>query len=155
MRSSNSAHTHRNGYLSGEGLRGFFVYLVVLFGIKSGPLLWCRTAAFLMRLTAALVQGTPTLLACFVDDPIVVTAGPRPARRKIMWVILLFWRTLGFELAWDKGVCDVAVEWIGVRISSWRSSTGKHGVLITLPVEKFVKLRELIEALLASEPTVC
>ena len=25
-------------YLGGEGLLGFFVYLVVLFGVKSGPL---------------------------------------------------------------------------------------------------------------------
>ena len=75
-------HPHEQRYLGGEGLKGFFVYMVVLFGNKSGPLLWCRTAAFLMRLTVALVFETPTLLECFVDDPIVITAGPRPARRK-------------------------------------------------------------------------
>ena len=37
-------------YLGGEALGGFFVYTVLVFGIKSGPLIWGRVAALLMRL---------------------------------------------------------------------------------------------------------
>ena len=72
-----------------------------------------------------------------------------------MWIIIVFWRALGFTLAWDKGSCSFTVEWIGAQIAPWKSSTGKIGVLITLPEEKLLKLREQIESLLASGPTVC
>ena len=89
-------------YLGGEGLRGFFVYVVVLFGIKSGPLLWCRVAAFLMRLTAAVIHDTPTRLECFVDDPILIVAGSAAERAKKKWMVVMVWRTLGSNLSWTR-----------------------------------------------------
>ena len=46
-------------HLAGKALDGYFFYLCVLFGIKSGPLVWGRTAALLMRLTAAAVHNEP------------------------------------------------------------------------------------------------
>ena len=36
-------------FLGGEALGGFIVYLVLIFGVESGPLLWGRVAAPLMR----------------------------------------------------------------------------------------------------------
>ena len=41
-------------FLAGQALGGFFVYHVVLFGIKTGPLVWARIAALVSRATQSL-----------------------------------------------------------------------------------------------------
>ena len=41
-------------FLGGQAMGGFFAYLVVCFGVESGPNLWGRIAALIMRLTAAI-----------------------------------------------------------------------------------------------------
>ena len=38
-------------FLTGSAMNGFFVYNTVLFGIGSGPLVWCRVAAWVLRST--------------------------------------------------------------------------------------------------------
>ena len=76
-------------FLAGTCTQGFFAYLRILFGIVSGPLVWGRVAACVMRASQSLTvdddQGqaptddsgqsqAPTdndhlALSCFVDDP--------------------------------------------------------------------------------------
>jgi hypothetical protein len=56
-------------YITGRGLGGWFAYRTVLFGAGSGPLLWGRSAASIMRSTASFLDARTTSLQCFVDDP--------------------------------------------------------------------------------------
>ena len=46
-------HPAEHKYLAGQAAGKYFHYLCIVFGIKSGPLVWGRTAALLMRLTSA------------------------------------------------------------------------------------------------------
>ena len=62
-------------YLTGKVLNGFVMYRTIMFGIKSGPLVWGRNASLQMRLTAAMLTDQPVRIQCFVDDPLVAVAG--------------------------------------------------------------------------------
>ena len=57
-------------YLAGVAMGGFFSYRTVLFGVGSGPLVWCRVAAWVMRSTQAWLANERAQTNCFVDDPI-------------------------------------------------------------------------------------
>ena len=52
-------HPDEVKYLSGKGMEGYFAYLRLLFGIVSGPLLWGRVAACLMRMIMAAIALGP------------------------------------------------------------------------------------------------
>ena len=52
------AHPDERPFLSGTGLDGWLVYLAVLFGVVSGPLVWGRAAALVMRATQALFSDS-------------------------------------------------------------------------------------------------
>ena len=65
-------------HLSGRALDGVVCYKRVLFGIRSGPLVWGRAAALLMRITAILQHGQPARTECFVDDPLFILGGAKP-----------------------------------------------------------------------------
>ena len=43
-------------HLAGRALDGYFHYTTIMFGVKSGPHLWGRNVALLMRLTAAMAR---------------------------------------------------------------------------------------------------
>ena len=64
-------------YLTGKALQGYFKYLTVLFGVKSGPLIWGRNAALLMRITATMMHDKAVHTQCFVDDPFIALAVPK------------------------------------------------------------------------------
>ena len=135
-------------HLGGEALNGYFLYKVLLFGIKSGPLVWGRAAAFLMRITAAVLFHEPARIQCYVDDPVLATCGPQATRDKVMWMTIVLWIALGYTLTWKKGQRGPTAEWIRALIQPWRSSVGTRGITITIPVEKFEKLNSLIQLLL-------
>ena len=90
-------------YLTGKALQGYFKYLTVLFGIKSGPLIWGRNAALLMRITAAMMHDKGVRAQCFVDDPPIALAGPEADRFKHLVFIVLLWLALGYKINWKKG----------------------------------------------------
>ena len=125
-------HKDERKHLAGKALGGVFFYRTILFGIKSGPLVWGRVAALLMRITAAVVAGKPIRLECFVDDPFITIGGTVRRRPTWLMVIVLLWLTLGFKLAWKKGSRGRRVEWIGVTIQKWTSATKVPGVTFTL-----------------------
>ena len=132
-------------FLGGEALGGFFVYTVLVFGIKSGPLIWGRVAALLMRLIAAMLFDAPARLQCFVDDPLAAVAGTLEVRRVIMWRMVVLWRALGFELSWHKGQRGSTVDWIGAQFGPWRTPSGRCGMRVTIPAEKILKIRQLVD----------
>ena len=99
-------------FCSGWSSLGWFAYKVLLFGIMSGPLLWCRVSALIMRLTQA-VFPNDLAISCFVDDPLFTLAGT-PKQTKIMAAVtILLWRSLGFKLSLPKGTIGRFVDWIG------------------------------------------
>ena len=77
-------------YLSGQALGGFFVYHKVLFGIKTGPLVWGRVAALVARATQSLLDVDRARLQIFVDDPLLVMRGTAHERN--------FYQKFGIEL---------------------------------------------------------
>ncbi len=132
-------------YLGGAALDGYFCYMVMLFGVRSGPLIWGRVAALLMRLTAALLRPLPAKLQCYVDDPLLSLAGPEHLRRRNAILTVLYWLALGFEMSWNKGQYGRGVEWIGAWLQEWTTSSGAPGLTVTLSSERVDKLKQLID----------
>ena len=137
-------------HLTGRALDGYFHYVVLLFGVRSGPLIWGRIAALIMRLTAALVYAVPARLQCFVDDPLLLLAGTERTRRTTAITVILFWMAMGFDLNWGKGSYGPKAEWIGAILQPWTSPTKQSGIAATMPLEKLQKLCRLVDELLKS-----
>ena len=118
----------------------------MLLGIVTGPLIWGRVVAFIMRATQALYEARRLRLACYVDDPLAIAAGTHQERMTCFAVLTLFWVTLGFRLAWPKGHRGLAVPWIGASIQlHHRNGT----VELALPEAKRVEALKDIAALKA------
>ena len=82
-------------HLGGKALDGYICYRTVLFGVRSGPLVWGRIAALLMRLTTAMHVHEKVRMQCFVDDPFIVIGGSKRERDVILLRIVLLWIALG------------------------------------------------------------
>ena len=103
-------------YLAGNGMGGYFVYLRLLFGIVSGPLLWGRVGALAMRATAAMSPPESVRLQCYVDDPILVVGGTPAERRESMLKVIFFWCALGLRLNWKKPQMGNQIQWIRIQV---------------------------------------
>ena len=88
-------------FLAGRWPQGWFRYMTVMFGIASGPLVWGRVAAALMRLGQSTLQDEGCL-ACYVDDPIMSTRGVGDELLIKQFRVALLWTALGFKMAWTK-----------------------------------------------------
>ena len=135
-------------HLTGQALHGYFYYVVLLFGVRSGPLIWGRIAALVMRLTAALIFALPARSQCFVDDPLLLLAGPKNTRRRTALLVIVFWLALGFDLSWEKGRYGPRAEWIGAILQPWLSPTKQPGIAVTMPHEKLQKVCTLVDELM-------
>ena len=136
-------------FLGGQTLNGWFVYRCVLFGVKSGPLVWGRTAALLMRITSAATCDSARL-QCFVDDPLITLWGTEQRRSYTLLLIVVLWLACGCKLSWSKGTRGRRVEWIGAALQPWRSTTGVPGVTFTITKEKVEKLASQCDDILRS-----
>jgi len=110
-------HPRERRFLAGRALGTYFVFCTVLFGVGTGPLVWCRVAASMMRITQAALGTDTSRIACFMDDPLLVVAGTRPERVSKALQALLLWRALGARVAWRKGNFGSSVQWIGGQLS--------------------------------------
>jgi len=133
-------------YLSGCFSGGWFLYLRILFGIVSGPLVWGRVAAAIMRATQALAPPRALRVACFVDDPFLTAFGSPSSRSEYFAIATLFWCLLGFRLAWSKGHRGFTVPWIG---ASLHADNERGTITVTLPAEKRAEAEECIKNLQA------
>ena len=125
-------------YLAGRAWGGLVVYLVVLFGVGSGPLVWGRVAAAAMRMTQALL-GDRGRIECFVDDALMFTKGKQRERQRDLLAVLLLWRALGLQLSWRKGSIGRTVKWIGAHVSV----DAQRGVIvISIPADKIDQLKK-------------
>lgn len=104
-------------FLSGCALGGFFVYRTVLFGIRTGPLVWGRMTALLVRPTQALFHSDRRRLQVSVDDPLLVARGTESQLANVFNITLLWWLTLGLKIVWRKGARGQEAEWTGAKIA--------------------------------------
>ena len=109
-------HPTERPFLSGTCSAGWFAYCTVLFGIVSGPLVWGRVAALVMRATQATLQDRGRM-QCYVDDPLLAVLGCAEERSRLMLRAVLLWQALGLQLSWHKGIWGSVVEWIGAEIT--------------------------------------
>ena len=136
-------------FLGGRALGGWFVYCSVLFGVKSGPLVWGRTAALLMRITSAATSHRARI-QCFVDDPLITVWGNEQRRSHTLLLIIVLWSAMGCKLAWPKGARGRQIDWIGAELQPWKSPSGVAGVSFTITKEKMEKLAAQCEEMLTS-----
>lgn len=91
---------------------------VLGFGGKEFPLIFCRVASLLARLTQATVGLEHARLQLYLDDPALTVRGPEPAARARAALALGLWHGLRVPLAWSKGQwTQSSHSWIGVQFS--------------------------------------
>ena len=103
-------------FLSGMAGGGFFVYQVVLFGVRTGPLVWARMAALISRLTQSVFSGKRFRLQTYVDDPLILMRGSEQQIQDMMSKVLWIWLATGLQISWNKGITGKKTEWIGTTI---------------------------------------
>ena len=128
---------NEQGYLAGKAWNGIFVYLVILFGVGSGPLVWGRVAAATMRITQAML-GQFGRANCYVDDTLLFIKGTKTERREMLMAVILLWRALGLKLAWRKAEYGRQVRWIGAQVEV---DTHQRILYVTVPAEKLRQLQ--------------
>ena len=147
-------HPRERRFLAGRALGTYFVFCTVFFGVVTGPLVWCRVAASMMRITQAALGIDTSRIPCFMDDFLFVVAGSRPERISKAWQALLLWRALGARIAWRKGNYGNSVQWIGgqlaLRVTPGPRSTEQRdqgspsperfAIRVSLPVQKMQAL---------------
>ncbi|CAK0818274.1 unnamed protein product, partial [Prorocentrum cordatum] len=127
-----------NKHLAGYACGGYFVYDTVFFGVGTGPLVWGRVAAALMRLTQATLSEKKGRIQCFVDDSILTMSGSLRTVRREFAKILVLWQPLGFGVSWKKVSFGTSVSWIGAAI---QADTAVRRVSVSLPEEKLELVR--------------
>ena len=138
-------------FLAGRALDTYFVFCTVLFGVGTGPLVWCRVAAAIMRITQSVLCNSR--IACFVDDPIVVLGGALNNRISQALQALLLWTALGAGIAWKKASFNQSVQWIGGQLSL---DSGKFAVRISLPAKRIEAfLQELLSIQACKRGMIC
>ena len=95
----------------------FLSYSTVLFGVGSGPLVRCKVPAWVVRSTQAWLGADRAQTNCFVDGPIIALRGTTFQRRRLAMEMLLWWRTLGLKLAYEKGSFGPEAVWIGTHFT--------------------------------------
>ena len=102
-------HCVSPGTKEGEAL----LWVALLFGFKSAPLLMARLSSALGRMLASMVNSWE----CFVVDYILLmVSGSRPHREGILSMVLHTLRALGMMLSLNKGERGSRVTWIGTVI---------------------------------------
>ena len=131
-------------FLAGQAKGGFFVYNTVLFGVKTGPLVWGRMAALLSRSTQALFSDRCYRLQTFVDDPIIVVKGTEEEIHNMINTTLAWWSVVGLRIAWSKGGIGHSAEWIGANITI--NNEGDK-VVVQVPADKINDWKVLVDSL--------
>ena len=121
----------------------FYMFVALLFGYKTAPLLWSRVAALVARLLQSLVQGGEGQHQTYLDDGLWVLQGSLKKRNSILAMILTTLFALGLKVSLHKGMRSAQVQWVGVRFTLTEDS-----IVLGLP-DKLLK--DFIEVLKAWE----
>ena len=112
VRESELCHCVSPSTKEGEAL----VWVALLFGFKSAPLLMARLSAALGRLLASLVKSWECFVQIYVDDILLMVSGSRPRREAILSMVLYTLQAFGMMLSLGKGERGSRVTWIGTVI---------------------------------------
>ena len=130
------------------------VFLCVAFGLKSGLFLWGR-AALAARFAQSLVALLELRMQEYVDDPMIIAAGSREQRLRLLTVVLLFWAALSFDLCWKKSQKGPTVEWMGgelcllqqevaVQLTGARTQAAKDNINELLHGQDMLLVKKLV-----------
>ena len=128
-------------YFSGTAMGGVFSCRTVMFGVGSGPLVWSRVAAWVMRSTQAWLTNKCAQTNCFVDDPIILLKGTSAQRRKLAMGVLLWWASLGLKPAYEKGSFGPEAVWIGTHLVI---NAKANKIEIRLPAKKNLEILAIL-----------
>ena len=112
VRESEQPHCVSPGTKEGEAL----LWVALLFGFKSAPLLMARLSSALGRMLASMVNSWECFVQIYVDDILLMVSGSRPHREGILSMVLHTLRALGVMLSLNKGERGSRVTWIGTVI---------------------------------------
>lgn len=143
--------------LWGHAFGQFILFSSLCVGLTGAPQVWCRLAAFVSRVAAAISDPGTLKLQTFVDDPLfVLMGGERKVRCKEVGRVLVLWRIFGFRLSWGKVKRGNSLVWIGwmltlsakylVTTLPEKAATEIKGILRKMSVCKVMGLQELREA---------
>ena len=127
-------------FLSGTACNGWFYYNKVLFGVRTGPLVWARLASLVARCTQSLLPELRARLQVFVDDPIVALRGTSEQIEDMAAKILILWRIMGLEIAWKKGSLSHSTDWIGAKVTV---DSCQRLVTVEVPADKIQEWKHL------------
>ena len=123
-----------------EGM--YVIFVALLFGFKTAPLLWSRVAALLSRLLQSTMDPCEAQHQNYLDDGLWCLQGRRERRNVLLAFLLYTLKALGLNVALQKGQRSTSVVWIGVKYTL----IANEQLAMTLP-EKF--LAEVLDELRA------
>eukprot|EP00435_Cladocopium_sp_Y103_P072956 s218_g41.t2 len=110
----------------------FYLFVALLFGYKTAPLLWSRLASMIGRFLQSLVQGKEGQHQIYLDDALWALQGTLRERNSVLAMIITTLFALGLKVSLKKGLRSSQVQWVGVRFTLTEDS-----VILGLP-EKFM-----------------
>eukprot|EP00435_Cladocopium_sp_Y103_P007558 s2194_g2.t1 len=119
----------------------FYMFVALLFGYKTAPLLWSRVAALVARLLQSLVLGHEGQHQVYLDDALWILQGTLRQRNSILAMLLTTLTALGLKVSLKKGLRSSQVQWVGVRFT-----LTEDAIVLGLP-DKL--LQDLIDTLTA------
>ena len=127
-------HPKEHEHCLAPGLDSDYVmFVAMLFGFKTAPLVWSRVAAWLSRLLQATTPVEFAQHQTYLDDQLWMLQGSLQQRNEVLGVILLTMAALGFKVNVRKGERGSNVVWIGVKFTLQGET-----LLMTLP-QKFME----------------
>lgn len=106
-------HTLTPSLVEGE----YYCFCALLFGYKTAPLLWSRTAAMLARFQQSLLEGHEGQHLVYLDDGLWFLQGDLKTRNSNLAMVLTTAAALGFKVSLKKGERSTQVAWIGIRLT--------------------------------------
>lgn len=118
----------------------YYCFCALLFGYKTAPLLWSRTAALLARLQQSLVEGHEGQHLVYLDDGLWFLQGNLHNRNLVLSMVLTTAAALGFKVSLKKGMRATQVSWIGIRMT-----LTEDALLMGLPTKYTDDLVEILK----------
>ncbi|CAE7036982.1 unnamed protein product [Symbiodinium sp. CCMP2592] len=81
-----------------------YIFVALLFGFRTAPLLWSRVAALLARLLQSCVQTAEGSHQVYLDDSLWALLGGRRRRNQVLAFVLTTMAALGVKVSYKKGV---------------------------------------------------
>ena len=132
-------------FLAGAAMDGFFYCRIVLFGVGSGPLVWCRVAAWVMRSTRRGWEPTERRPIALLMIPSLRFVERLPIGVGWPWECCSGGGPLGLKLACEKGSFGPEALWIGTQFTV-KSVVNK--VEISFPAKKNAEILAALEELM-------